>query len=43
MLGILGNLVINKFIYTPMAKSADVTTKKLISLAPDNWVKWVII
>ncbi|MBW4561172.1 MAG: Rpn family recombination-promoting nuclease/putative transposase [Mojavia pulchra JT2-VF2] len=24
-----------------MAKSADVSTKRLISLAPDNWVKWV--
>jgi len=24
-----------------MAKPADVSTKKLISLAPDNWVKWV--
>ncbi|MFN6561956.1 MAG: Rpn family recombination-promoting nuclease/putative transposase [Nostoc sp. ChiSLP01] len=24
-----------------MAKSADVSTKKLISLAPENWVKWV--
>ena len=24
-----------------MAKRADVSTKKLISLAPDNWVKWV--
>jgi hypothetical protein len=23
-----------------MAKPADVSTKKLISLAPDNWVKW---
>ncbi|UKO97350.1 Rpn family recombination-promoting nuclease/putative transposase [Nostoc sp. UHCC 0870] len=24
-----------------MTKSADVSTKRLISLAPDNWVKWV--
>jgi predicted transposase YdaD len=24
-----------------MVKRADVSTKKLISLAPDNWVKWV--
>lgn len=24
-----------------MAKPADVSTKKLISLAPDNWVRWV--
>jgi predicted transposase YdaD len=24
-----------------MAKSADISTKKLISLAPENWVKWV--
>ncbi|MBP5975932.1 Rpn family recombination-promoting nuclease/putative transposase [Brasilonema sp. CT11] len=24
-----------------MPKSADISTKKLISLAPDNWVKWV--
>jgi len=24
-----------------MTKPADVSTKKLISLAPDNWVKWV--
>lgn len=24
-----------------MAKPADVSTKKLISLAPNNWVKWV--
>ena len=24
-----------------MSKSADISTKKLISLAPDNWVKWV--
>ncbi|MEH2453584.1 Rpn family recombination-promoting nuclease/putative transposase [Nostoc sp.] len=24
-----------------MAKAADVSTKKLISLAPDNWVRWV--
>ncbi|WP_017655103.1 hypothetical protein [Fortiea contorta] len=24
-----------------MVKPADVSTKKLISLAPDNWVKWV--
>ncbi|YAF95150.1 MAG: Rpn family recombination-promoting nuclease/putative transposase [Nodularia sp. CChRGM 3473] len=24
-----------------MTKSADISTKKLISLAPDNWVKWV--
>lgn len=24
-----------------MAKSADVSTKRLISLAPHNWVKWV--
>jgi predicted transposase YdaD len=24
-----------------MSKPADVSTKKLISLAPDNWVKWV--
>ena len=24
-----------------MGKSADISTKKLISLAPDNWVKWV--
>lgn len=24
-----------------MIKPADVSTKRLISLAPDNWVKWV--
>ncbi|MBW4571331.1 MAG: Rpn family recombination-promoting nuclease/putative transposase [Tolypothrix carrinoi HA7290-LM1] len=24
-----------------MAKSADISTKRLISLAPENWVKWV--
>ncbi|WP_228055327.1 hypothetical protein [Gloeocapsopsis crepidinum] len=24
-----------------MIKRADVSTKKLISLAPDNWVQWV--
>ncbi|KAB8334290.1 transposase [Scytonema tolypothrichoides VB-61278] len=24
-----------------MPKSADISTKKLISLAPDNWIKWV--
>ncbi|GAB1541377.1 hypothetical protein NUACC21_40480 [Scytonema sp. NUACC21] len=24
-----------------MAQSADISTKKLISLAPDNWIKWV--
>ncbi|MBW4506762.1 MAG: transposase [Scytonematopsis contorta HA4267-MV1] len=24
-----------------MAKTADVSTKKLISVAPDNWVQWV--
>ncbi|MBH8556272.1 Rpn family recombination-promoting nuclease/putative transposase [Nostocaceae cyanobacterium CENA357] len=24
-----------------MTKSADVSTKRLISLAPDNWVRWV--
>ncbi len=24
-----------------MAKPADVSTKRLISLAPNNWVKWV--
>ncbi|BAY60319.1 hypothetical protein NIES22_03780 [Calothrix brevissima NIES-22] len=24
-----------------MSKSADISTKKLISLAPNNWVKWV--
>ncbi|BAY17415.1 hypothetical protein NIES21_32530 [Anabaenopsis circularis NIES-21] len=24
-----------------MSKRADVSTKKLISLAPDNWVRWV--
>jgi predicted transposase YdaD len=24
-----------------MAKPADISTKKLISLAPDNWVRWV--
>ena len=24
-----------------MSKPADVSTKRLISLAPDNWVKWV--
>jgi len=24
-----------------MTKRADISTKKLISLAPDNWVKWV--
>ncbi|HLO85229.1 MAG TPA: transposase, partial [Nostocaceae cyanobacterium] len=24
-----------------MTKAADVSTKRLISLAPDNWVKWV--
>lgn len=24
-----------------MTKPADVSTKKLISLAPDNWVRWV--
>jgi predicted transposase YdaD len=24
-----------------MAKPADVSTKRLISLAPDNWVRWV--
>jgi predicted transposase YdaD len=24
-----------------MAKPADTSTKKLISLAPDNWVRWV--
>ncbi|HLP90930.1 MAG TPA: Rpn family recombination-promoting nuclease/putative transposase [Nostocaceae cyanobacterium] len=24
-----------------MAKPADISTKRLISLAPDNWVKWV--
>ncbi len=24
-----------------MAKSADISTKKLISLAPNNWVRWV--
>ncbi|AFZ29232.1 hypothetical protein Glo7428_0640 [Gloeocapsa sp. PCC 7428] len=24
-----------------MVKRADVSTKKLISLAPDNWIKWV--
>ncbi|HIK03379.1 MAG TPA: Rpn family recombination-promoting nuclease/putative transposase [Trichormus sp. M33_DOE_039] len=24
-----------------MTKAADVSTKKLISLAPDNWVRWV--
>ncbi|QLE55931.1 Rpn family recombination-promoting nuclease/putative transposase [Nostoc sp. TCL26-01] len=23
-----------------MAKSADISTKKLISLAPDNWIRW---
>jgi predicted transposase YdaD len=25
----------------PMAKAADISTKRLISLAPENWVKWV--
>ncbi len=25
----------------PMVKPADVSTKRLISLAPDNWVRWV--
>ena len=24
-----------------MVKSADIGSKRLISLAPDNWVKWV--
>jgi hypothetical protein len=24
-----------------MAKAADISTKRLISLAPENWVKWV--
>ncbi|MBN3927074.1 MAG: Rpn family recombination-promoting nuclease/putative transposase, partial [Nostoc sp. NMS4] len=24
-----------------MSKPADISTKRLISLAPDNWVKWV--
>ncbi|MDJ0676754.1 MAG: transposase, partial [Calothrix sp. MO_167.B42] len=24
-----------------MVKPADVSTKRLISLAPDNWVRWV--
>jgi predicted transposase YdaD len=24
-----------------MAKAADISTKRLISLAPQNWVKWV--
>jgi predicted transposase YdaD len=24
-----------------MAKPADVGIKKLISLAPDNWVRWI--
>jgi predicted transposase YdaD len=24
-----------------MVKKADISTKKLISLAPENWVKWV--
>ncbi len=24
-----------------MAKKADISTKKLISLAPENWVKWI--
>jgi len=24
-----------------MPKPADTSTKKLISLAPDNWVRWV--
>lgn len=24
-----------------MSKSADISTKKLISLAPNNWVRWV--
>ncbi|MGH2415265.1 MAG: hypothetical protein ACRDEA_16555, partial [Microcystaceae cyanobacterium] len=26
---------------SPMPQSADISSKKLISLAPDNWVKWV--
>jgi predicted transposase YdaD len=28
-------------IYSPMAKAADISTKRLISLSPENWVKWV--
>lgn len=24
-----------------MAKAADISTKRLISLAPENWIKWV--
>lgn len=24
-----------------MAKSSDISSKKIISLAPDKWVKWV--
>jgi predicted transposase YdaD len=24
-----------------MPKPADISTKKLISFAPDNWVRWV--
>ena len=28
-------------IYSFIAKPADVSTKRLISLAPNNWVKWV--
>lgn len=28
-------------IYLSMTKSADISSKKIISLAPDKWVKWV--
>ncbi|MFM6127256.1 MAG: hypothetical protein ACKO3K_04880 [Cuspidothrix sp.] len=31
----------NQCVYSFMAKPADVSTKRLISLAPNNWVKWV--
>lgn len=31
----------NQCIYSFITKPADVSTKRLISLAPNNWVKWV--
>ncbi|MFN6560324.1 MAG: hypothetical protein RMY28_010990 [Nostoc sp. ChiSLP01] len=34
-------LIINKYINFPVAKAADIGSKRLINLAPDAWVQWV--